>query len=103
MFEFLLDAGNYESRKIDRIDPEDNNGVGVSTCYTSDEGYKTALLDANGAHLVERYETEEDAAKNHKKWIEFAKNTDNKEVTRLGWLDDFVEDEIIVLSRIKEE
>ena len=74
----------YEERKVDRIEPEDNNGVGVSTAWTVDEGYETALLDTNGVHPVERYPDLERAKIGHQYWVGFAKNPDNNRVTKLG-------------------
>ena len=85
--DFLKDINNYEQRKIARISPEDNNGIGVSTCYSSDEGYETALLCATdrGVIPVERYLTKEEAILGHAKWVEFAKNGNNKKVIKLSW------------------
>ncbi|MFW9872524.1 MAG: hypothetical protein ACFFG0_05425 [Candidatus Thorarchaeota archaeon] len=82
---FILDMNNYDSRKIARVEPEENNGIGVSTAYTSDEGYETALFDSNGVHPVERYGTKEKAEKGHKKWVDFAKEGNGKKVIKLGW------------------
>lgn len=84
-FDFLNDIGNYEQRKIGCIRSEDNGGIGVSTAYTSDEGYETALGDANGIHPVERYDTREDAVNGHEKWVKFAKTGQGKKIKRLGW------------------
>jgi hypothetical protein len=96
---FLQDAFNYESRKVGRLDPEENNGIGVSTAFTSDEGYETALLDANGVHPVERYTDKDKAEKGHLKWIDFAKKSDNQKVTKLGW-EGLVDNKEIVLKRL---
>lgn len=76
---------NYEDRKVGRIELEDNNGVGVSTAFSSDEGYETALLDANGIHPVERYPDKESSLKGHNKWVLFANDCENKDVIKLGW------------------
>lgn len=100
MFEFFQDMFNYDERNIGKVDSEDNNGVGVSTVFTSDEGYETALLDNNGVHPVERYESKEEAETGHRKWIEFAGNSENKKVLKLGWLANFVEEREIVLVRV---
>lgn len=77
-------VNNYKDRVIGRVDPHDNNGIGVSTCFTPDESYETALLDAEAAHPVERYETEEDAKVGHDKWVAFASNGHGESITRLG-------------------
>lgn len=66
MFEFLKDWDNYQKRKVAK---QDANGITVSTCYTSDEGYETALIDEVAVYPVERYKTKEDAEKGHKKWM----------------------------------
>ena len=84
LFDFFQDIGNFEQRKVNRIEPEENGGIGVSTAYTSDEGYETALLDTNGTHPVERNETREQAEKGHKKWVKFAKLGKGKVITKLG-------------------
>ncbi len=96
MFSFFNDINNYEARKVNRKTLE--NGLTVSTAYTSDEGYETAILDASGAHPVERYGSKEDAQKGHEKWEEFAKDGIGKEITKLGWLDDLVDSETIILE-----
>lgn len=91
MFEFVNDLGNYESRKVSRDELE--NGLTVSTAYTSDEGYETAILDSDGAHPVERYDTKEEAEEGHKKWMEKAKEfNDGREITVLGGFEGIVED-----------
>lgn len=64
-FSFLKDIGNYESRKVGR---DEIRGFVVSTAFTSDEGFETAIGDANGFHPVERYSSKEDAIGGHKKW-----------------------------------
>lgn len=72
LLDFFYDINNYEDRKVAKIEPKENNGIGVSTAYTSDEGYETALLDANGVHPVERYDSREESVQGHKKWVSFA-------------------------------
>ena len=74
-------------KMLGRILPEKNNGIGVSTVLSSDEGYETALLDKTGAHPVQRYRSRASALKGHKKWVNFAKMADGKSVTMLGVLD----------------
>lgn len=99
MFEFINDIGNYESRKVARTEAKDNNGIGVSTAYTSDEGYETALLDANGIHPVERYEDRNLAEEGHERWVLRAKKI--RKVNKIGGFGGMIEDEIIKLERIK--
>lgn len=84
MFDFLKDLDNYETRKINRLEPEDNFGVGVSTAWTSDEGYETAILNNNEAYPVERYKTKKEAEKGHKKWVIASKTV--KTITMLSGL-----------------
>lgn len=93
MFSFINDIGNYEDRKIGRDTSE--SGIDVSTAYTSDEGYETALLDSNGVHPVERYGTRQDAEDGHKKWLLFANSANGKTVTKIGV---FVDPEEIILK-----
>lgn len=78
--------GNYDDCKVERVGPLENGGVGVSTTWTTDCGYETALLDDSGAHLVERYPERESAVKGHKKWVKFAKNyQEGDTITKLSW------------------
>lgn len=79
-FDFLKDVGNYETRKLGR---ETINGLDVSTAFTSDEGYETAIIDANGVHPVERYVSKEDATAGHIKWLKDAETLTT--ITKLGW------------------
>jgi len=95
-------ADNYDERVVRRVDPEDNNGVGVSTCRITDiRGYdfETALLDANGTYPVERYTSLEEAQSGHARWVELAKTAER--VMRLGTGDDSIPDEEIELRRVK--
>lgn len=96
MFEFLKDLDNYEERKVDKTEPKDNSGIGVSTVYTSDEGYETALLDANGTHPVERYPNRYQAEEGHRKWVKLS--TKRKKVKELGSFGGLVEDRWILLK-----
>mgnify|MGYP001589839313 CR=1 FL=1 len=55
----------------------------VSTVRTSDLNvYETAILDKEGAHPVERYETRGQAEKGHAYWTVMAMNLE--EITKLG-------------------
>ena len=63
----------YRERVVARMEPDENGGVGVSTCWPKDHGYETALLDAGGAHPVERYVTREAAVMGHDVWVQRAK------------------------------
>lgn len=88
MFEFLKDMGNYDSRKIDKTAV---NGLTVSTAFTSDEGYETAILDAVSVYPVERYKSREDAIAGHEKWRKAADNLET--VKCLGGFDGLIDDE----------
>lgn len=97
-FDFLEDIGNYEDRKVDRTICA--NGIIVSTAFTSDEGYETALIDRSGAHPVERYGDKQEAINGHSKWVKFAENGEGKEIEEL-MASDFKEilgNEIITLQ-----
>ena len=83
--DYLKDAGNYETRKVSRT--EIGNGLLVSTAYTSDEGYETAIIDSNGVHPVERYKDLETAQNGHAKWVDFCQDGVEKEITELFWSD----------------
>lgn len=40
----------------------------ISTVFTSDMGYETAVIDSVGAHPVERYPDKEHAIRGHARW-----------------------------------
>lgn len=76
----------HKQKKIKRVgflDPREK-GIGVSTVDSYDLGYETALIDANGVHPVERYETLEEAKQGHKEWVEDIYKIDGKELLELG-------------------
>lgn len=75
-------ADNYESRKVARTEV---SGLIVSTCDTVDMGYETAILDKNGAHPVERYDSRASAEAGHSKWCDDAKALTR--VRKLGYRD----------------
>lgn len=80
MFTFLLDANNYESRKVAR-DEFNNATVIFSTCFVSDglKPYETAMLNSeyhDKFFVLENYATKEEALAGHTRWIEkYAANT----------------------------
>ncbi len=97
MFSFLQDLDNYESRKVG-LD-EAQSGIKVSTAYTSDEGYETAIIDSVGVHPVERYPDIKTAKEGHKKWLDFVKNSSiGVEFKELGGLCGLVGDKTVCLS-----
>ena len=86
------DARNYEDRKLGRTTVD---GVTISTAYTSDMGYETAVIDAD-VHPVERYETRQKAEEGHAKWV---KNiVGMKQITELGY-GDVVDERVVTLVR----
>ena len=85
---------DYESRKVGR--DELDFGLTISTCYTVDMGYETAILDKNGAHPVERYTTKKEATVGHDKWV--AKAKELKKILKLGY-GSLVEDSEVTLER----
>lgn len=85
--------GTYDSRRVDR---NDVNGLTVSTCWSSDCGFETAILDEEGTHPVERYGSRDEAIAGHAKWCERAKTI--TEVVELGY-GYYVEEELIQLVR----
>jgi len=82
MFEFFKNVGNYNDRKLGRHTSD--SGIEVSTAFTYDEGYETALIDKNGVHVVERYKDKETALEGHTKWMKFADTGVGEVVTCLG-------------------
>ena len=95
-FDFLKDIDTtYEERKLDRT--EVNNFI-VSTAYTADEGFETAIIDKNGTHPVERYSNEVLAKSGHKKWSKFCLSNRKKKIKKLGWTEfsDWMDKELIL-------
>jgi len=75
------------------------NGVIVSTVITNDRGPETAIIDRAGTHPVERYDTEDDAIKGHKKWVKEAETI--TDVIKLGYTS-LVPSTLIHLSRFSK-
>lgn len=71
MFNFLLDAGNYEQRKIAK---DEFDWGFISTCRVSDgvKDFETAVQHkryGGSMTIVENYDTAEEAAEGHKRWV----------------------------------
>ena len=77
MFEFMFDAGNYQDRVVGRYD---GDGTMVSTASVSDgrHPYETAFQhpDYNDGDMVivEAYDSREQAADGHARWVEIMTN-----------------------------
>lgn len=75
--------GNYEDRKVGKYKTDD---VTISTCYVSDgvKSYETAVQHDsynNGNWIiVENYDTKEEAADGHERWINVMSREDLPEV-----------------------
>lgn len=84
----LMMRDNYDERVVSPLEKLPN-GLEVSTAYTYDEGYETAIIDARGiVYPVERYLTKDDSVVGHDRWIEFAKDGIDKTITVLGCYED---------------
>ena len=90
--------GSYDDRKLAEI--EETKGLKISTCWTDDMGFETAIIDKVGVHPVERYQSRKEALDGHYKWIDFAKDLSNHFVLKLGY-GELIEDKTIKLSREK--
>lgn len=72
MFNFLLDAGNYESRKVARYD---SDGLMVSTARVSDgaQPFETAVrhpsYNEGKVVIVEAYDDHASAQAGHNRWV----------------------------------
>jgi hypothetical protein len=72
MFDFFMDAGNYEDRKVANFVDDDFT---IDTCSVSDgrKNYETAVMhilyNDNKWIIVEAYDTKEEAQKGHDKWV----------------------------------
>ena len=90
----LTDPNYYESRKIAKTENETGKTIGVSTAWTDDCGYETALLDRNGVYPVERYESKEEAELGHGRWLKFSEDADGKKIMMLGYGQSLGDEEI---------
>ena len=88
------DSQNYKDRKIGR---NKIDGLTLSTAFTSDEGYETAIGDSKHFYPVERYTNKEDAKAGHEKWIK--KIPGLKVITMLEAFEGLLPKEIIILKR----
>lgn len=85
MFDDLMNFfGAISNERSTIIDRTDIDGFTVSTVNTSDCGPETAIIDAIGAHPVERYTTVEKAKEGHQKWVNFIKSGE-RNITKLGY------------------
>ncbi|HEY5708602.1 MAG TPA: hypothetical protein VIS51_04340 [Solirubrobacterales bacterium] len=73
-------------------------GLGVSTVETPDMGFETAILDANGTHPVERYDTRIEAVLGHLEWAERCLHG-LAGITKLGY-GDLVKEKQVVLEPV---
>ena len=80
-------VGNLDTRKLARLEPEDNQGIGVSTVAVTDMAgfpYETAILHEGepSVIIVERYRDQETALARHDYWVTQAQH--GVIVTHLG-------------------
>ena len=95
MFSFLNDVGNFEQRNVRRTKI---GNCTISTVWTSDEGYETAIGDAEDHfHPVERYGSREEAIKGHTKWCKLLPK--KRIVNKLGGLAGFVPDKLVIIKK----
>lgn len=92
-----LQSAREALEHVARVIPEDNEGVGVSTVLTRDEGYETAILDKDGAHPVERYATREEAVAGHQRWVEGVRTLET--YVQLGLSDGTFENRTLTVKR----
>ncbi len=70
----------------------------VSTVMTPELGLETAIIDANGAHPVQRYDTEEDAVNGHYEWVEWVKKGGG-DIVQLGDKKKLIKSEVVTLVK----
>lgn len=70
----MLDMAKNPPPKIGRNAVK---GFIVSTVHSSDMGRETAIIDKHKTHIMDRYDTEEEAQEGHKKWIKWIEDNDN--------------------------
>jgi hypothetical protein len=84
----------FEQRKVDRTEVD---GLLVSTVYTPDCGYETAVCDEVGTHPVERYVGRDEAVLGHSRWC--LEIVGKKEATKLVDADGWLDSEVVTLVR----
>ena len=109
MFDFMLDIGNYDSRKVGRYDSDD---LAVSTCSVSDgqKPFETAVrhLEYNDGKwvIVEMYDDEAHAQIGHDNWVktmtsgnlpDYLRNCGNARIAQL--IDAVGEEEWMIFPR----
>ena len=73
MFGFLDMIGNYEDRKVDNY--QGDNNLEIDTCSVTDgeHDYETAVAHPEYNHgkwvIVEAYDTKDEAQAGHNKWV----------------------------------
>lgn len=78
--------GTYDSRVVGRCEGKENNGVGVSSAWTGDCGFETALLPSkHKIVIVEQYADKEACEAGHEKWVAFAADESNKTALDIGY------------------
>ena len=82
MFDFLLDAGNYADRMVDRNE-YDWGFISTARCSDGSQPFETAVqhdkyADEDGETdnmiIVESYDNTEEAQAGHDKWVEIMTN-----------------------------
>lgn len=72
MFNFLLDAGNYESRAVARFE-KDNMIIDTASVSDGEHPYETGVChpEYNDGKwvIVEAYDTKQDAQRGHDAWV----------------------------------
>ena len=84
----------YSARVLNR---DDIVGFTVSTAWTTDEGYETAIIDRSGVQPVERYPDKKSAMTGHLKWCEFIRDG-SREIVRIGGLAGTIPDKLMTLE-----
>lgn len=89
--------GNLEERKIERTEVD---GYTISTVWTNDMGYETAIGQNDEWHPVERYKTREEAVDGHNKWVVDLPTLD--QIVQLGY-GGLVDETVIKLDQKADE
>lgn len=79
MFDFFLDAFNYEDRKVDRFEKE-NLIIDTCSCSDGEHSYETAIKHESYNNrnwvIVEAYDSKEEAQVGHNKWVKIMTSND---------------------------
>jgi hypothetical protein len=90
-------ADSYETRAVGR---DASDGLIISTAFTTDYGFETAIISADKVRVVARWRSKEEAEIGHIEWC--SKVVGMETVIALGY-GELISDERVKLSRLPDD